>query len=91
MATIDVEHSVAGSNRELSSDGTSQGTGSRPVPRENSVGLRVQPTFCPEEVKDPFDTVDWDLRSAAIKDESGDVLFEQENCEIPSSYVSKHV
>ncbi|MCH2130297.1 MAG: vitamin B12-dependent ribonucleotide reductase [Pirellulaceae bacterium] len=86
MATIDVEHSVAGSNRELSSDGTSQGTGSRPVPRENSVGLRVQPTFCPEEVKDPFDTVDWDLRSAAIKDESGDVLFEQENCEIPSSW-----
>jgi ribonucleoside-diphosphate reductase alpha chain len=29
----------------------------------------------------PFDTVEWELRSAAIKDENGEVLFEQTDCE----------
>jgi ribonucleoside-diphosphate reductase alpha chain len=41
--------------------------------------------FCPDGA-DPFDTVAWDLRSAQIKDENGKVLFEQKNCEIPSTW-----
>ncbi len=49
-------------------------------------GLKVPATFCPADVADPFDTVAWDLRTAAIKDESGGVLFEQSNCEIPASW-----
>lgn len=49
-------------------------------------GLRVPPTFCPSEIADPFETVQWEKRSAAIKDESGDVLFEQTDCEIPASW-----
>ena len=28
----------------------------------------------------------WELRSAQIKDECGKVLFEQKNCEIPSTW-----
>ena len=42
--------------------------------------------FCPDDVADPFDTVEWDKRTAAIKDESGDVLFEQTDCEVPKSW-----
>ena len=38
----------------------------------------------PQNVADPFDTVEWDLRTAAIKGEAGEVLFEQTDCEIPS-------
>jgi ribonucleoside-diphosphate reductase alpha chain len=54
--------------------------------RSDSGGLRIAPTFCPEDVSDPFDTVEWDQRTATIKDENGDVLFEQHDCEIPASW-----
>ena len=40
--------------------------------------------FCPVDVADPFDTVEWDLRTAAIKGEAGEVLFEQTDCEVPA-------
>ncbi|MFO0914351.1 MAG: vitamin B12-dependent ribonucleotide reductase [Pirellulales bacterium] len=53
--------------------------------RENSRGLQIDPLFSPPK-GDPFDTVKWELRSAAIKDESGQVLFEQTDCEIPASW-----
>src|SRR5262245_62100066 len=47
-------------------------------------GLVVDTIFCPTEVNDPFDTVQWDKRTAAIKGEDGQVLFEQTNCEVPT-------
>ncbi len=46
--------------------------------------LKFDATFCPADVADPFDTVNWEIRSAAIKGENGEVLFEQTNCEVPS-------
>ncbi|HWB11385.1 MAG TPA: vitamin B12-dependent ribonucleotide reductase [Pirellulales bacterium] len=52
--------------------------------RRFSRGLTVQAQFCPTEVADPFDTVEWEIRTAAIKGESGEVLFEQHDCEVPS-------
>jgi ribonucleoside-diphosphate reductase alpha chain len=54
--------------------------------RGNRAGLKVEPRFCPADVADPFDTVQWEKRKAAIKDENGKVLFEQTDCEIPSSW-----
>ncbi|HEV2969198.1 MAG TPA: vitamin B12-dependent ribonucleotide reductase [Pirellulales bacterium] len=54
--------------------------------RRRPEGLAVEPVFCPTDIADPFDTVEWDQRTAAIKDESGGVLFEQTNCEIPKSW-----
>ena len=39
--------------------------------RTSNSGLKIEATFCPENDQTPFDTVDWELRSAAIKDESG--------------------
>jgi ribonucleoside-diphosphate reductase alpha chain len=52
--------------------------------RRLSTGLQVAPVFCPTDVADPFDTVEWETRTAAIKGESGEVLFEQTNCEVPT-------
>jgi ribonucleoside-diphosphate reductase alpha chain len=52
--------------------------------RRFSRGLAIQAQFCPPEVADPFDTVEWEIRTAAIKGESGEVLFEQHDCEVPS-------
>ena len=40
--------------------------------------------FCPDDGTDPFATVEWELRTAAIKGEGGEVLFEQNDCEIPA-------
>ena len=54
--------------------------------RGDRSGLKIETRFCPENVADPFDTVQWEVRSAAIKDESGKALFEQTNCEIPSTW-----
>ncbi len=33
-----------------------------------SAGLQIERQFCPSGVTDPFDTVEWELRSAGIKD-----------------------
>jgi len=49
-------------------------------------GLVVDEVFCPADAADPFDTVQWEVRTAAIKGEGGDVIFEQTDCEVPSGW-----
>ncbi len=50
-----------------------------------ATAMHVEPYFCPPDA-DPFDTVEWDRRTAHIKDENGKVLFEQTGCEIPADW-----
>ena len=45
-------------------------------------GMQVPRVFSTEGVS-PFDQVEWDLRTAEIKDERGRVIFQQTDCEIP--------
>ncbi len=47
--------------------------------------MKVPPYFCPPNV-DPFTTVEWEPRTAAIKDENGGILFEQQNCMVPRDW-----
>ncbi|MEK6246904.1 MAG: vitamin B12-dependent ribonucleotide reductase [Planctomycetales bacterium] len=54
--------------------------------KEPATGLRFNPIFCPPDVADPFDTVEWDNRVAEIKGENGELLFEQTDCEVPSTW-----
>jgi ribonucleoside-diphosphate reductase alpha chain len=54
--------------------------------RRSNTGLKISSTFCPTDGRTPFDTVQWELRSASIKDESGNALFEQNDCEIPATW-----
>jgi len=49
-------------------------------------GLSIPAVFCPPEVADPFATVELDLRTAAIKGDGGEVVFEQTDCEVPASW-----
>jgi len=58
----------------------------RPDMESSENGLKIPATFCPTEVESPFDTVQWEVRSAAIKDENGGVLFEQTDCEVPAGW-----
>lgn len=54
--------------------------------REPSVrGLEV-PRHFSRAGDDPFDSVDWELRTARIANEQGQTLFEQTDCEIPRSW-----
>ena len=49
-------------------------------------GLSIASEFCPESAESPLDTVEWELRTAAIKGENGEVVFQQRDCEIPASW-----
>ena len=50
-----------------------------------ATAMQVDLEFCPADT-DPFDTVEWESRTAQIKEESGEVLFEQDDCEIPKTW-----
>ncbi|MDR0704051.1 MAG: vitamin B12-dependent ribonucleotide reductase [Planctomycetaceae bacterium] len=56
------------------------------VETEQTVSLKMKPVFCPENVADPFDTVEWTTRTATIKGDGGAVFFEQNDCEFPSAW-----
>lgn len=66
-----------------SSADLTNGQGSQEV--SGARAMRVPSYFCPEGI-DPFDTVEWEPRSAQIKDENGKVLFEQKDCMMPVSW-----
>jgi ribonucleoside-diphosphate reductase alpha chain len=48
-------------------------------------GLEVRRHFT-HAGRDPFDAVAWELRSAKINDEQGDVVFEQTGVEVPKTW-----
>jgi ribonucleoside-diphosphate reductase alpha chain len=74
-------------DRDLSK-GTTTTTEQRPPKQaiKPPVGIAIDSLFCPADAADPFDTVEWDLRTAAIKGEGGEVVFEQTDCEIPATW-----
>ena len=48
-------------------------------------GLHV-PRHFTRAGEDPFDAVEWELRTATIANERGEVIFEQSDVEIPKSW-----
>ena len=53
--------------------------------RSKMVGLKI-PRYFTRKGEDPFDGVEWELRSAKIMNEHGEVVFEQKDVEIPASW-----
>ncbi|MFN2622831.1 MAG: vitamin B12-dependent ribonucleotide reductase [Chthoniobacterales bacterium] len=53
--------------------------------KKKSKGLRFERVFSDAGVA-PFDQVDWERRTAEITDDSGKVIFKQENIEVPKSW-----
>jgi ribonucleoside-diphosphate reductase alpha chain len=53
--------------------------------RARAAGLSLSRKFSRPGVH-PFDEVEWDLRSATITNERGELIFEQRDCEIPRSW-----
>jgi ribonucleoside-diphosphate reductase alpha chain len=58
------------------------GNGSR---AKANKGLEFRRYFTREGIS-PYDAVEWEYRTAAITSESGDVIFEQKNVEVPKSW-----
>ena len=54
-------------------------------PSRGRTGMQVPRVFSIEG-SSPYDQVEWDLRTAEIKDERGRFIFQQLDCEIPRSW-----
>ena len=52
--------------------------------RRLSTGLQVEPIFCPADVAGPFDTVEWDTRTAAIKGDGSSPVMAPVPEKVPS-------
>ena len=72
MATVD-ERALAGAGQD------------RARASAERSGMVVPRVFSTEGVS-PYDQVDWDLRTAEIKDERGRVIFQQIDCEVPKGW-----
>jgi ribonucleoside-diphosphate reductase alpha chain len=57
----------------------------KPAKSETKKSLRVGRVFSDAKIK-PFDQIEWDKRTAEITDDSGKVIFRQENVEVPKSW-----
>jgi ribonucleoside-diphosphate reductase alpha chain len=55
------------------------------APRTALRGLTFRRLYS-DGVKHPFDTLEWELRTAAITNEKGEVFFEQKDVEVPKSW-----
>src|SRR5579872_2845341 len=48
-------------------------------------GIEFRRYFTREGIS-PYDSVEWEYRTAAITSESGEIIFEQKNVEVPKSW-----
>ena len=57
----------------------------KPVKATTKKSLRLERVFSDAKVT-PFDQIEWEKRTAEITDDSGKVIFKQENVEVPKSW-----
>ncbi len=66
-------------------DGEPVAEQSKQQPVQKSTGLTIQRHFTQPNI-DPFETVEWEKRSAVISGENGEVVFEQHEVDIPKAW-----
>ncbi len=74
--------------REFSDEGTNRATGSPALEESETGARRAGLAFKRHFTKPgihPFDAVSWELRTAIITNETGEVIFEQQGVETPPS------
>src|ERR1700742_2957043 len=88
-------YQAAGAGQQsVESSGASQAPIPPVSPVSNDAEKRVKktapglafPRFFTEAGVDPFDEIEWELRSAVIGSQGGEVVFEQHDVEIPKSW-----
>jgi ribonucleoside-diphosphate reductase alpha chain len=80
MATVSERPGVAAASGQQ--DAARNVNGSR---GRGQRGMKVPRVFSTEGTS-PFDQVEWDHRTAEIKDEAGRIIFQQTDCEVPRSW-----
>jgi ribonucleoside-diphosphate reductase alpha chain len=81
MSSLMTTHSKTSDDRSHLRAVGSKGRGGSRKPK----GLSIERVFT-RAGEDPFDAVEWELRSAKISGEGGEVVFEQRDVEIPKSW-----
>ena len=76
-----VSSATAKSARRSGANTPARGT----KPAASKKGLKLDRVFSDAKVK-PFEQIEWDRRTAEITDDSGKVIFKQENVEVPKSW-----
>ena len=64
---------------------TASGAAARPAQRDSLKGLSFRRVYSDPSVS-PYDAIEWELRTAAITNEKGEMIFEQKNVEVPKSW-----
>ncbi len=72
---------LAADSGELAQDNDQ--VGSRTDSRIKGRGLTVERRYTSDSVH-PYDEIEWEMRSATIATDKGEVLFRQDNCEVPA-------
>src|SRR4051794_9572668 len=57
----------------------------KPAPSGSKKTVKVERTFSDPKIN-PFDQIEWERRTAEITDDSGKVIFKQENVEVPKTW-----
>jgi len=78
-------HGARGRSDKGNAEGTLRAVGSQARRRRSPRGVCV-PRFFTRAGEDPFEQVEWELRSARITNEQGEAVFEQTEVEVPKSW-----
>src|SRR5215510_3019536 len=68
--------------QEVETNTATQHTGPTFGPGHSISGLEYERRFAKDGI-DPFDEIEWELRSALIANEKGELVFEQRDVEFP--------
>src|ERR1700734_2379200 len=82
---IDVREEVMTSGRASRRSAKNNNSARGIKPAKAAKTLPITRVFSDAKVK-PFEQIEWDKRTAEITDDSGKVIFKQENVEVPKSW-----
>src|SRR5437667_323322 len=82
---IDARHELPSSTAARSSRRADSKSSRRTVPTASEHALKIERVFSTASIY-PSDMIKWEKRTAEITDDSGKVIFKQENVEVPKSW-----
>ncbi len=77
---------TVGLNEHAQRSANTEGRTATDTPHETARQGITVPRIFSRPGENPFDSVEWERRTAGITDDKGQVIFEQENVEVPASW-----
>src|SRR6266478_8058280 len=82
---IDARHELPSPKAARSPRRANSKSSRRTAPTTSEHALKIERVFSTASIH-PFDQIEWEKRTAEITDDSGKVIFKQENVEVPKSW-----